>query len=103
MLFDGNTVNRLEWILRSDGAFEAWQSIDGKMERIDSGKLATKEKSPRLGIARRGDQVFFMLNGQVGLEHTVRAMPRNFKVMLYGFGTTENHWDSVSVQTLKQQ
>ena len=103
VLFDGNSTNRIEWLLRSDGRFEAWVAVDGRMERVDNRKLATREKSPRLGIARRGDQVFFMLNGQVGLEHTVRAMPRNFKVMLYGFGTTENHWDSVSVQTLKQQ
>ena len=69
---------------------------------MDNGKLATKEKTPRLGIARRGDQVFFMLNGQPGLERTVRGLSQNFKVMLYGFGNTENNWDSLSVQTLKQ-
>jgi hypothetical protein len=102
VLFDGNAANRIEWLLRSDGMFEAWVSVDGRMERVDNRKLATKEKSPRLGVARRGDKVFFMLNGEVGLEHTVRAMPANFKVMLYGFGTTENHWDSLRVQTLKQ-
>jgi hypothetical protein len=82
--------------------FEAWVAVDGRMERVDNRKLATKEKSPRLGIARRGDKVFFMLNGEVGLEQTVRAMGSNFKVMLYGFGTTENHWDSLRVQTLRQ-
>lgn len=101
VLFDGNTVNRLEWILRSDGAFEAWQSIDGKMERVDNGKLATKEKSPRLGIARRGDQVYFMLNRQVGLERTIRSLSPNFKVMIYGFGSSENIWESVFVQSPK--
>ena len=103
VLFDGRPENRIEWLLRSDGIFEAWLSVDGRMERVDNGKLATKEKSPRLGIARRGDDVFFMLNGEVGLKRTARALPASFKVMLYGFGTTENDWDSVRVQTLKQQ
>lgn len=102
VLFDGNAANRIEWLLRSDGAFEAWVAVDGRMERVDNRKLATKQKSPRLGVARRGDKVFFMLNGEVGLEQTVRAMGSSFKVMLYGFGTTENHWDSLRVQTLKQ-
>ena len=102
VLFDGNPANRIEWLLRSDGIFEAWVSVDGRMERLDNGKLATKEKSPRLGVARRGEQIFFMLNREVGLERTVRALPSNFKVMLYGFGTSENNWDSVVVQTLKQ-
>lgn len=103
VLFDGNSVNRIEWLLRSDGIFEAWLSVDGRMERVDNGKLATKEKSPRLGIARRGEEIYFMLNGEVGLKRTARALPADFKVMLYGFGATENHWDSIRVQTLKQQ
>lgn len=103
VLFDGNPINRIEWILRSDGNFEAWQSIDGKMTKVDNGKLATKEKNPRLGIARKDDKVFFMLNGQPGLESTVRGVSQNFKVMLYGYGSTENSWDSVSVQTLKKR
>jgi hypothetical protein len=102
VLFDGNTINRLEWLLRSDGIFEAWQSVDGRMIRIDNGKLATKEKSPRLGIARRGDKVYFMLNREVGLESTIRGASSNFRVMLYGFGSSENNWDSIAVQTLKQ-
>jgi hypothetical protein len=102
VLFDGKPENRVEWLLRSDGMFEAWVSVDGRMERVDNRKLATKEKSPRLGIARRGEKIFFMLNREVGLEHTVRGMSPNFKVMLYGFGTSENSWDSVVVQTLRQ-
>ena len=102
VLFDGNTINRIEWLLRSDGIFEAWQSVDGKMIRFDNGKLGTKEKTPRLGIARRGDKVFFMLNREVGLESTIRNASPNFKVMLYGFGSSENNWDSIAVQTLKQ-
>jgi hypothetical protein len=102
VLFDGNSVNRIEWLLRSDGIFEAWQSVDGRMVRVDNGKLATKEKAPKLGIARRGETIFFMLNREVGLESTIRNGSPNFKVMLYGFGTSENNWDSVAVQTLKQ-
>lgn len=72
------------------------------MTRVDNGKLATKEKTPKLEIARRGEKIFFMLNREVGLESTMRAASRNFKIMLYGFGTSENNWDSVAVQTLKQ-
>ena len=102
VLFDGTSVNRLEWILRSDGIFEAWRSFDGKMERFDNGKLATKEKNPRLGIGRRGEQVFFMLNREVGLERTIRGLSSNFKVMLYGFGSSENNWDAIYVQTPKE-
>lgn len=102
VLFDGNSTNRIEWLLRSDGIFEAWQSVDGRMTRVDNGKLATKEKTPRLGIARRGDKVYFMLNREVGLESTIRSVSSNFKVMLYGFGSSENYWDSIAVQTLKQ-
>jgi hypothetical protein len=102
VLFGGSTSNRVEWLLRSDGIFEAWLSVDGRMERIDNHQLATKAKSLWLGIGRRGDQIFFMVNDKVALEHTARGLPSNFKVMLYGFGTTENNWDSISVQTLKQ-
>jgi hypothetical protein len=102
VLFDGNPTNRIEWLLRSDGIFEAWQSVDGRMTRVDNGKLATKEKTPKLGIARRGEKVYFMLNREVGLESTIRGVSSNFKVMLYGFGSSENDWDSVAVQTLKQ-
>jgi hypothetical protein len=102
VLFDGTSTNRLEWILTSEGIFEAWQSIDGKMTRLDNGKLATKEKNPRLGIGRRGEQVYFMLNREVGMERTIRGLSSNFKVMLYGFGSTENNWDTIYVQTLKQ-
>jgi hypothetical protein len=102
VLFDGNPANRIEWLLRSDGIFEAWQSVDGRMTRVDNGKLATKEKTPKLGIGRRGEKIFFMLNREVGLESTVRGVSPNFKVMLYGFGSSENYWDSIAVQTVKQ-
>ena len=102
VLFGGNATNRLEWIFRSDGLFEAWSTIDGRSERLDNHKLGTKEKTPHIGIARRGDEIFFMLNKEVGLQKTIRGLPADFKVMLYGFGSTENNWDEVYVQTLKQ-
>jgi hypothetical protein len=102
VLFNGTATNRIEWILRSDGMFEAWSMIDGKSERVDNRKLGTKEKNPHLGIARRGDQIYFMLNREVGLQQTIRNLPLDFKVMLYGFGSTENNWDSVYVQTAKK-
>ena len=102
VLFGGSPTNRIEWLLRSDGIFEAWLSVDGRMERIDNRQLATKAKSLWLGIGRRGEQIFLMVNGKVALERNVRGLPSNFKVMLYGFGTTETSWDSVSVQTMKQ-
>lgn len=102
VLFDGTSTNRLEWVLRSDGLFEAWVMVDGRGERLDNRKLGTKEKNVRLGIARRGDQIYFMLNREVGLERTVRGLPSNFKVMLYGFGSTETGWDSIYVQTPKR-
>jgi hypothetical protein len=102
VLFGGSPSNRVEWLLRSDGIFEAWLSVDGRMERIDNRQLATKARSLWLGVGRRGDQIFFMVNDKVALEHTARGLAPSFKVMLYGFGTTENNWDAVSVQTLKQ-
>ncbi len=76
--------------------------IDGRGERLDNRKLATKIKNPTLSIARRGDDYFFALNGQVGLQSTVKNMPHAFRVMLYGFGSSENDWDSVRVVTPKQ-
>lgn len=102
VLFNGNPENRIEWLLRSDGILEAWQSIDGRMTRIDNRNLATKEKAPQLGIARRGEKIYFMINREVGLESTLRGLPLSFKVMLYGFGSSENNWESVAVQTMKQ-
>src|SRR5215212_2406939 len=41
VLLGGSTSNRIEWLLRSDGIFEAWLSVDGRMERIDNRQLAT--------------------------------------------------------------
>lgn len=101
IMFDGSGRNRVEWILTSEGTFEAWSVLDGRGERLDNRKLATKIANPTLGIVRRGDVFMFMLNGQAGLEKTLKKRPRDFHVMLYGFGSSENHWDSVRIVTAK--
>lgn len=102
VLFDGSGRNRIEWILTSEGTFEAWSVVDGRGERLDNHNLATKEKKPTLAIVRRGDEFLFVLNGQVGLTKTIKNLPRGFTVMLYGYGTSENDWDSARVVTPKQ-
>jgi hypothetical protein len=109
LLFDGSGRNRIEWILTSEGTFEAWSIVDGRGERLDNRKLGTKLKNPVLGIVRRGDEFLFVLNGpdsppeaaQVGLKKTIKNLPRTFRVMLYGFGSSENDWDAVRVVTMK--
>lgn len=102
IMFNSSDRNRIEWILTSEGTFEAWSIVDGRGERLDNRNLATKEKNPTLSIARKGDDFFFALNGQVGLQKTVKNMPRSFRVMLYGFSSSENNWDSVRVVIPKQ-
>jgi hypothetical protein len=110
VLFDGSGRNRIEWIFTSEGTFEAWAVVDGRGERLDNRKLGTKMKNPVIAIVRRGDEFLFVLNSpdsppeaaQVGLTKTIKNMPRSFHVMLYGFGTSENNWDSVRVVTAKQ-
>ena len=102
VLFDGSGRNRIEWILTSEGTFEAWSVVDGQGERLDNKKLGTKIKNPTLGIVRKGDDFHFMLNGQEGLKRTIKNLPRAFHVMLYGFGSSQNDWDSVRVVTVKQ-
>lgn len=97
VLFDGSERNRIEWILTSDGRFEAWAVVDGKGERLDNRKLGTRDARPTISIARKGDDYFFALNGQVGMQKSIRNMPRAFRVMLYGYGSSENDWDSVRV------
>jgi hypothetical protein len=76
--------------------------IDGRGERLDNRNLATKAPSPTLSIARRGDEYLFALNGQVGLQKTIKNLPRAFRVMLYGYGSSENNWDSVQVLVQKK-
>lgn len=102
ILFDDSGRNRVEWILTSEGTFEAWAVVNGQDERIDNRKLATKTSTPTLGIVRRSDEFLFMLNGQMGLQKTVKNLPRDFWVMLYGYGSSENNWSSVRVVTVKQ-
>ncbi len=102
IFFDNTGVFRIEWLLKSDGRFEAWIIREGKSERIDNRKLGTKEKIITLGIARKGDEFFFMLNGEVGMQKKIPSVPKNFKVMLYGFGTSKSEWDMASVITPAQ-
>jgi hypothetical protein len=109
ILFDGSGRNRVEWILTSEGTFEAWSVVDGRGERLDNRKLGTKLKNPVIAIVRRGEEFLFVLNGpdsppeqaQVGLKKTIKNLPGTFRVMLYGFGSSENDWEAVRVVTLK--
>ena len=101
VLFDGSGRNRIEWLLTSENAFEAWSVVDGRGERLDNRRLGTKDRRPTLGIVRRGDEFLFMLNGEEGMRRTIRNMPQKFRAMLYGFGTTETEWDSARVVTVK--
>lgn len=109
ILFDGAGRNRIEWIFTSEGTFEAWSVVDGQSERLDNRKLGTKLKTPVIAIVRRGDEFLFVLNApdsppqaaQVGLQKTIKNLPRSFRVMLYGFGTSENNWEEVRVITKK--
>ena len=103
VMFDNSGVNRLEWILTNEGRFEAWLMRDGNSERLDGKNLGTKEKSPTIGIGRRGDDYFFMLNGEVGMKKTIKNLPPTFRVMLYGFGTSKDEWESVSIITPEQK
>jgi hypothetical protein len=101
IMFDGSGRNRIEWMWTSEKTLEAWAVVDGAGERLDNRTLGTKLKNPTLGIVRRGDEFLFMLNGQEGLSKTIKNMPRTFRVMLYGWSSSENHWDSVRVVTAK--
>lgn len=102
VLFDDAGRYRVEWVLNSDGVFEAWAIVNGQGSRLDNHKLATKTPNPTIGIVRRGDGFMFMLNGQMGMQSTVKDLPQDFWVTLYGFGSSENNWKSVRVVTLKQ-
>jgi hypothetical protein len=109
ILFDSSGRNRIEWIFTSEGTFEAWSVVDGQGERLDNRKLGTKLKNPVLAVIRRGDEFLFVLNGpdsppqdaQVGLTKVIKNLPRTFRVLLYGFGSSENDWDNVRVVTPK--
>ena len=109
IMFDGSGRNRVEWLLTSEGTFEAWSVVDGVGERLDNRNLVTKLKNPTLAIVRRGDEFLFVINApgqpadaaQVALKKSIKNMPRSFRVMLYGFSSSENNWDSVHVVTAK--
>lgn len=109
ILFDGSGRNRIEWILTSEGTFEAWVIRDGRGERLDNRKLGTKMKNPVLSVVRRGDEFLFVLNSadgkpedaQIGLTTTIKNMPKSFHLMLYGFGSSENNWSSARVVVAK--
>jgi len=100
ILFDGSGRNRVEWILTNNGNFEAWAVSDGRGTRLDKGNLATKMKNPVLSIVRRGDEFLFVINSadgkpqdaQIGLQTTIKNMPKTFRLMLYGYGSSENNW-----------
>ncbi len=109
ILFDGSGRNRIEWILTSEGTMEAWSVVDGRSERLDNKKLGTKMKNPVLLVVRRDDVFRFYINdpkgklqdAQLGLETTIKNLPKNFHVMLYGYGTSENNWNSVRITVPK--
>jgi hypothetical protein len=101
VLFDSAGRNRLEWVWRNDGHFEAWRVKNGAGEELDNRRLATTETSPTIAIARRGDMLMFLLNGEVGLQVKAGDLPRDFHVMLYGFSSSENSWKSIRVVTAK--
>ena len=109
ILFDGSGRNRVEWALTSEGTFEAWAVRDGQAERLDNRKLGTKMKNPVLAVARIGDVFKFIINSvdgkseeaQVGLQTTIKNMPKTFTLMLYGYGSSENNWNSARVVVAK--
>jgi hypothetical protein len=103
ILFESSGRNRIEWLLTSDGRFEAWSIVDGRGERLDNRNLGTKLENPTLSVARRGDDYFFALNGEVGLQKSIRNMPRDFRIMLYGFGASVNNWESIRVVVPKKK
>jgi hypothetical protein len=109
ILFDGSGRNRVEWVLTSEGTFEAWAIRDGQGERLDNRKLGTKMKNPVLSIGRRGDEFLFIINSpngkaedaQIGLKTTIKNMPKSFTLMLYGYGSSENNWNLARVVIAK--
>jgi len=68
-------------------------------------------KDPVLSIVRRGNEFLFVVNSptgkpedaQVGLTKTIGNMPKSFHLMLYGYGSSENNWDSIQVLVTKKE
>ena len=65
VLFDDAGRYRVEWVLNSDGVFEAWAIVNGQGTRLDNHKLATKTPNPTIGIVRRGDEFLFATVGHL--------------------------------------
>lgn len=109
ILFDGSGRNRVEWGLTSEGNLEAWVIKDGQVERLDNRTLGTKMKNPYLSIVRRGDEFLFIINkpdgkpedAQIGLTKIIKNLPKSFHLMLYGYGSSENNWNSARVVVAK--
>jgi CubicO group peptidase (beta-lactamase class C family) len=97
LLFDGSETNRLEWIMTSEGTFEAWAIVNGQGQRLDDRNLGTNILNPTLGITRRGDEFTFTVNGEEAIRKTLKIPGSTFQVMLYGYSSTENNWDSIRV------
>lgn len=97
VLFGESERNRIEWIMTSEGTFEAWAIIDGQGSRLDGRNLGTNVANPALGVTRRGDEFVFTVNGQEALRRTLKGLAREFQVMLYGYSSSEVDWDAAWV------
>jgi hypothetical protein len=101
LLFDDTGYNRIEWLLTSEGVFEAWAVLHDRGERLDMGNIGTRVQNPRLAIARRGNEFAFVVNDQVAFSRTIRGVPRAFRVFLYGWSSSENAWDAVRISVAR--
>ena len=97
LIFDDTGNNRIEWIMTNERIFEAWAMLGGRGTRLDLNNIGTKLTTPRLAIRRRGDEFTFLVNDQIALQRNLQGVPNAFRVMLYGFSTTQNDWDWVRV------
>src|SRR5438128_5925678 len=86
LLFDSSGRNRIEWILTSEGTFEAWAIVDGRGERLDNRNLGTRATNPTLSIARPGEEDTFSQNGQGGLQDSISKRPRGVRIVRYDYG-----------------
>jgi len=75
--------------------FLEWQLAEAKNRLSEVVNKALTSGPQR--ITRRGDEFTFTVNGQEALRKTVKTIGRNFQVMLYGYSSSENNWDSVRV------
>src|SRR3712207_9371107 len=47
LLFDDTGYNRIEWLITSEGVFEAWAVLHERGERLDMGNIGTRVAKPR--------------------------------------------------------